>query len=148
MIREPKNSQEICGLKDLRIKTSRFFPQISFFPLFIVIVQVLAYNFPPCINIFFPLWNTLSSAILFYYNMQRYRNIFIILFYFNFDCMFSITIYSLQPSLYCNYHTIVHVHEFFFLFAQPLHPLMPPPIAVILLSISLSLFGLLLLFVH
>ena len=41
-----------------------------------------------------------------------------------------------------NHHTVVHVHESFFLFAQSLHPVPFPLLAVILLSIydSVSIF--------
>ena len=42
-----------------------------------------------------------------------------------------------------NHHNVVHVHESFFFFAQSLHPSPPTPLAVILLSVSLSLFCLL-----
>ena len=42
-----------------------------------------------------------------------------------------------RPSPH-NYHTVVHVHEFFFFFAQTLHPFNIPPRAVNLLSICES----------
>ena len=37
-----------------------------------------------------------------------------------------------------NYHSVVHVHESFFLFAQSFHPLMTPPLAVCLFSLCES----------
>ena len=48
----------------------------------------------------------------------------------------------LYPPPRHNHHTVVHVHESFFLFALPLHSLTSPHLAVILLSIceSVSIF--------
>ena len=46
-------------------------------------------------------------------------------------------LYSPSP---CNYYTVVHVHESFFLFAQSLYPLTCLPRVVSLLSMYLSVF--------
>ena len=49
--------------------------------------------------------------------------------------------YHLVPLYFpplSNHHTVVHVHESFFLFAQSLYPLTSTPLAVILLSIHES----------
>ena len=49
--------------------------------------------------------------------------IFIVFFHYHW-----VTLYPPPPG---NHHTVVHVCESFFLFAQFLHPLAPPPLAVI-----------------
>ena len=65
-----------------------------------------------------------------------YLFIYLLTLFNDFYCIFSITslvpIYS--PPLH-NHHTVVHVHESFFLFAKSLLPQPPPPLADILLSI-------------
>ena len=57
------------------------------------------------------------------------------LLFFLFNCIFPITYSPLMPPLPSNHHTVVHVHESFFLFAQSLHPLTSTPLVVVLLSI-------------
>ena len=55
--------------------------------------------------------------------------------WFNLYCIFSIIILSPYSSFPHNHHTVVQVHEYFFLFAQPLHlhtaPSTPHTLAVI-----------------
>ena len=68
------------------------------------------------------------------------------LLYF-FPLLFS-SLIALHPR---NHHTVVHVHESFFLFAPSLHPLTSLPyqqLSFCTLSMSLSLFCLLVQFVH
>ena len=65
---------------------------------------------------------------------------------------FSITSWSHYTPIPQNHHTVVHVHEFFFLFTQSFHPLIsslpPPEPSACSLSVSLSPFSLLAQFVH
>ena len=66
-----------------------------------------------------------------------------------FYCMFPLPFSPLTLPLPCNHHTVVHVHESFFLFAQSLHSLnAPSQLSPCSPSIGLSLFCLLVQFVH
>ena len=47
---------------------------------------------------------------------------------------FPLPFSPLTPPPPSNHHTVVHVHESFFLFAQSLHPHSPPPAATNILS--------------
>ena len=61
-----------------------------------------------------------------------YRLCLYFLIYNLYSIFHLVPLYLPPPS---NHHTVVHVHESFFLFAQSLHPLTSHPLAVILLSI-------------
>ena len=81
--------------------------------------------------------------------------IFRLFFTKHFIYVFTYIIFShyhlllLWPPLPSNHHTVAHVHEPFFLFAQSLHLLtMPPTSCHLFSSMSLSLFCLLIQFVH
>ena len=69
--------------------------------------------------------------------------LFLVLFFFYYHVS---PLYSPNP---CNHHAVVHVHESFSYFAQSLHILTPPPeLSTCSLSMILSLFCLLVQFIH
>ena len=64
--------------------------------------------------------------------LAKYVTLFLLYF-------FHYHLVPLYPHPPCIYHTVVHVHESFFLSAPPLYPLNSPlPLAIILLSESLN----------
>ena len=88
-----------------------------------------------------------SSAFPFLFPFLRSTHSFF--FKFNLYCTFPLPFSLLIPPSPSSHHTVVHVHNSFFLFAQSLHPLTPPPLAVICSpSMSQSLFCLFIQFVH
>ena len=91
--------------------------------------------------------NILSFAFYLFFVLKIFMATFIIYFPLPFIPPIPTTTSSHPfPSNHC---TLVHVHEYFFLFAGSLHHLNPPPeLSACYLYMTLSLFCLLVQFVH
>ena len=77
----------------------------------------------------------ISSATFFF--LPRQLIFFIYVYFLIFYCIFPLPFKPLVLPSPCIHHTVVHVHESFFLFAGSLHP--QPPHTPQKLSLSLSL---------
>ena len=65
---------------------------------------------------------TLATAYL----ILNVYAVYFLFFSFNLYCIFFLIFSPFTPPSPSNPHTVVHVHESFFLFAQSLHPLLSP----------------------
>ena len=80
-----------------------------------VLHSFLLLNDIPCMDILYQVLFIYSFFFLIYF-----FKIYTLLYFFHYHLL---PLYTPPPS---NHHTIVHVHESFFLFAQSLHPLTTP----------------------